>query len=153
MTNAASPASVSGSGGALTPRPAAAASQISEDAKRFESAKLASAQREVKNMVLLDSLSKADGRKDQGVTQAGGHAFRLRNDRWVDTKLTDGMRVVQVQAYSKSYFAMLEKIPELRSLFAVGDRVVVVGRGVAIEVVAQARELSGDELGRVVKDW
>ena len=100
-----------GVGGAMAPN----------EVRRFESAKLASAQRNVKSVAVLDSLGTADSRRDGSGVQAGGHVFRLQDGRWVDTKLTVSTRVVQVQAYSASYFAILGQIPELRALFAVGD--------------------------------
>jgi len=61
--------------------------------------------------------------------------------------------VVQVQIYSKSYFALLGQIADLRAMAALGDRVVAVGRGVAVEFVPRAPELSAAELAAVVSGW
>ena len=118
----------------------------------FEAAKMASAQRSANSMAMLDSLSAASGAAGT-VRVVDGHTFTLRDGRWVDGQLTDSTRTVQVQSFSKSYFALLDRIPTLRAMVALGDRVVMVGRDVAIEIVPQAPELTGVELDRVVRAW
>ncbi len=119
----------------------------------FEAAKMASAQRAANSTAMLDSLSAAAGGGAGGVRVVDGHTFTLRDGRWVDGGLTDSTRTVQVQAFSKSYFALLDRIPALRGMVALGPRVVMAGRAVAIEVVPQAAELTGAELDRVVSAW
>lgn len=118
----------------------------------FEAAKMASAQRQAKTLADLDSMTVAAG-GGAGVRTVNGHTFTRRDGRWVDGRLTDSTRVVQVQTYSKSYFALLDRIADLRAMAALGDRVVAVGRGVAVEFVPQAPELSAAELARVVSGW
>jgi Ca-activated chloride channel homolog len=119
----------------------------------FEAAKMASAQRAANSTATLDSLSAAAGGGANGARVVDGHAFTLRDGRWVDGRLTDSTRTVQVQAFSTSYFALLDRIPELRAMVALGPRVVMVGRDVAIEIAPQASELTGAELDRVVRAW
>ena len=135
--------------GSPAPAPAMAPAQAA-----FEAAKMAAAQRSVQSTAMLDSLS-ADAAGGMGavVRVVEGHTFTRRDGRWVDGRLTDSTRTVQVQAFSQSYFALLSGIPELRAMAALGDRVVMAGRGVAIEIVAQAPELSDAELQRVVSAW
>jgi hypothetical protein len=58
-----------------------------------------------------------------------------------------------VKAYSRSYFTLLERIPDLKQSFAVAERVVVAGRSVAIEVVDDGRELTETEMQRIVTGW
>jgi len=118
----------------------------------FEAAKMASAQRQAKTLADIDSMAMAAGGAAGGRT-VNGHTFTWRDGRWVDGRLTDSTRVVQVQTYSKSYFALLDTLPDLRAMAALGDRVVMVGRGVAVEFVPQAPELSAAELARVVRGW
>jgi Ca-activated chloride channel family protein len=119
----------------------------------FEAAKMAAAQRAASSTAVLDSLSAAAGGGAGTTRTAAGHTFTLRDDRWVDGRYTDSTRTVHVQEFSKSYFALLNRIPELRTMAALGPRVVMAGRAVAIEIVAQAPELSGDDLNRVVSAW
>jgi Ca-activated chloride channel family protein len=120
----------------------------------FEAAKMASAQRAATSTAMLDSLTKsmadASGAPQRTVN---GHTFTLRDGRWTDNLNADSTQVVKVQAYSTSYFALLDRIPALREMAALGDRVLMTGRGVSIEVVAQAPELAAAELDRVVRNW
>jgi hypothetical protein len=119
----------------------------------FEAAKMASAQRAAQSTATLDSLSAASGGGDGSVRVVDGHAFTLREGRWVDSRLTDSTRTVQVQEFSNSYFTLLNRIPALRNMVALGPRVVMAGRDVAIEIVPQAAELSAADLDRVVRAW
>jgi hypothetical protein len=63
------------------------------------------------------------------------------------------LRVYKVKAYSRSYFTLLERIPELRESFAIGDRVVVAGKAVAIQVVTDGEELSESDVNIIVRSW
>ncbi|HEY5220095.1 MAG TPA: VIT domain-containing protein [Gemmatimonadaceae bacterium] len=124
----------------------------------FEAAKMASAQRAVKSLSALDSLSAVGGMlsgmsSGGGAQLVNGHTFALRDGRWVDIRWSDSTRTVHVQAFSKSYFALMQQIPELRAMAALGDRVVMAGRNVAIEIVPAAAELSDRELQSVVSAW
>ncbi len=78
----------------------------------------------------------------------------MRDGIWTDTRKTDSMRVVKVRPYSASYFKLIELIPELAEAFALGDRVIVAGRAVAVEVALSAAEtLSDSELRLVQAHW
>jgi len=61
--------------------------------------------------------------------------------------------VYKVKAYSRSYFALLEQIPELREAFTVGDHMLVAGKSVAVEVVDDAPELGESEIRTLVTGW
>jgi Ca-activated chloride channel family protein len=83
----------------------------------------------------------------------GGRTFTLTNGRWTDTRYTSSARVTKVKAYSKAYFALLDEAPELREVFALGEKVLVANGNVAVEVGEEGREeLSGPELQRLVRD-
>jgi hypothetical protein len=61
---------------------------------------------------------------------------------------------VKIQAYSAAYFALVQRLPELAPLFAVGERVRVNGRSVAIEVGADgATTLDTAALTALARDW
>lgn len=127
---------------------------LAASAGNFEAAKMASAQRSAKSLAVVDSLSAVMGKADAlAVRTVNGHTFTLRDGRWVDNGLTDSTQVVRVQTFSKSYFALLDRIPELRAMAALGDRVVMVGRQVAIEIVPQAAELNAAELDAAERGW
>jgi hypothetical protein len=88
------------------------------------------------------------------VRRVGTHVFSLRDGRWVDARYRDAMRTVKIKAYSEAYFALAERIPELREALAVADRVVAAGRGVAVEVADDGAErLSDRELREIAAQW
>ena len=132
--------------------PAAAAAPAAR-AEAFERAAAASAQREARTLAAVDSAaSVADAAT--GARRVGGRRFVSRDGVWVDARYREGMRTVRVRAYSAAYFALLDRLPDLRDAFAVGDRVVVAGRTVAVAVDdAGAESLSARELREVEAGW
>jgi hypothetical protein len=83
----------------------------------------------------------------------GGRMFTLQGGRWTDTRYTTSQRVTKVKAYSKAYFALINEAPELREIFALGERVLVAGKSAALEVDATGREeLDGPEVQQLLKD-
>jgi Ca-activated chloride channel family protein len=135
-----------------TPAPAPA------DAKReqFEQAKAAAAQRAAMTLSAVDSAS-AD-LKDAGVRRVGTRTFALANGVWTDTRYVKTLRMVRVKPYSAAYFALLERIDDLRAPFALAGAdaspgVLVAGRAVAVAVASDgvetidARELTAIEAG------
>jgi hypothetical protein len=115
---------------------------------RFESAKKASELRAAISLgdAGLDALSK-------DVRSVGTHAFVLRDSVWTDTRTAGSVRTVKVQAYSAAYFALVQRIPELGPIFALGDRVRAHGQRVAIEIVATAAPLDAAAIDAIVRDW
>jgi Ca-activated chloride channel family protein len=132
-----------GSGGAMN-APAAAPQAV------FESAKKASAQRDVKSLAAAEV---ANDDASGEIKYAGSRMFRKDSDRWVDLRMKGDLQVYKVKAYSRSYFALLDRIPELRQAFTAGDKVLVAGKSVAIEVVDDTRELTDSELQTIASKW
>ncbi|PJF37126.1 MAG: hypothetical protein CUN49_01945 [Candidatus Thermofonsia Clade 1 bacterium] len=70
------------------------------------------------------------------IVPLGDRTFVWRNGLWVDTRYTSAdMPLRLVPFLSAEYFALLEKYPELREIFALGVRVLVVIDGVAYQVI------------------
>jgi Ca-activated chloride channel homolog len=114
-------------------------------AKEFYDAKTAAAQRGAISLTAADSVASTGAGVGEGtsadaspgtgrVRHAGDATFVQRDGVWTDTRYQSGVRVIRVQAFSDAYFAVLQLAPALRSAFAVGDRVLAVGRAVAVEV-------------------
>lgn len=119
---------------------------------RFEAAKTASELREMKSLSDLDRSQRLDA-KDAPRT-AGARTFELRDSIWTDTRPSHGLRIVKIRAYSSAYFAAVQRLPELGPLFAVGERVRVHGRLVAIEIdVSGLTTLDAAALDALVKHW
>jgi Ca-activated chloride channel family protein len=148
-----------GAGPGRAPAPAAAPAEVRQ--RTFDAAKAAQAQR---SAVTLQQVADADdaaaaamgGSGAARTARVGRRTFALNNGAWVDVaaERRDRTRTVRVQAYSDAYFKVLELLPELRPVFALGDRVTVAGRAVTIEVTPDGREtLSQRELDSLRGDW
>jgi Ca-activated chloride channel family protein len=123
------------------------------NAKSFEAARASAAQRSAISLSAADEaagLSKRDG----SVRRSGNRLFALRDSAWTDTGLKDSMRRVRVRPYSAAYFRILELLPELSEPLALGDRVIVAGRSIAIEITPTgADSLTDREIGDLQSKW
>ena len=120
-------------------------------AANFEAARAATAQRNTKSVGEMDE---SVARNQLIIRRAGDHLFAHRDDRWTDIAFREGANTVKVKAFSPAYFALLDAFPDLRAAFAVGDRVLVSGRRVAIEVSGDGAEQIGDaELRSLKEQW
>ena len=128
---------------------------------RFESAKAASAQRSVSSLATADSISMAAtvaanprSPAANAMRVVDGHPFRLQDGVWTDARFHSTIPVTKVVAYSKAYFDLLRALPELRAPFALGNRVVVVGRKGAIAIGDDgASELTPAAIATLAKSW
>ena len=137
-----------------------AAAPAPAEAKRegqFEMAKAAAAQRAATTLSAVDSVS-ADF---AGATtrQVGTRTFSLTGTTWTDSHYTTTMRTVRVKPYSAAYFALLERLDDLRAPFALMGKdgtpgVVVAGRTVAVAVAADGTEtLNAKDIAAVEAGW
>jgi Ca-activated chloride channel family protein len=141
-----------------TPMPAMApASEM-----RFESAKVASAQRAASSVATLDSLrlakpagAVADSKDATASTRTvNGHTFVLRDGVWTDARFTRSMTTTKIKPFSKAYFDLVAALPELRTSLTLGDHVIVVGRDRAISTSDDGvSDLSPSALAAIVKAW
>jgi Ca-activated chloride channel family protein len=117
---------VTGAGTTVAAAPAPAA-------QRFEQAKAAAEQRSATNMATADS---AAGVMDSngGVRRAGNVTLVLRDSVWTDVRYKNSGPVLRVKPFSEAYFKLLELQPDLREPFSIGERVIVAGRSMAIEL-------------------
>jgi Ca-activated chloride channel family protein len=131
---------------------AAAPPPVSANATAFEKTREAAKQR------TATSLAAADEADHVGIVGAsrrvGTRTFTMKGDTWTDTRRDDSAKVVKVKAFSDAYFKIMEAIPELREVFALGNKVVVVGRDVVIEVGTDGSEsMSESEMKRIQSQW
>jgi Ca-activated chloride channel family protein len=135
---------VTGARGRAESAPAAAAPVI-----QFEAARAAADQRSAKSVAAADAATLMDA----DMRRVGTRMFQRDGDRWVDTRMKPELRVYKVKAYSAAYFSLIEKLPDLKEAFALGDRVLVAGRTAAIEVVEDGADLSATEVETIVRNW
>ena len=142
---------------------------LAAPAAKFEAARAATEQRDAKSigsmdkpMMLQQIVVSGEGslggalEKDRvdAVKRAGEHLFAHRNGRWTDLGFKSGTKVVKIKPFSPAYFAVLDAIPDLRAAFAVGDKVLVSGKHVAIEVSADGADTLGNaELRSLKEQW
>ena len=126
-------------------------------ASDFARAKVSSMQRDARSLAEVDSVSSASG-SAAGAKRIGARLFILRDSTWTDARgdasSMGQLRRVRVKPYSAAYFALLRALPELGEPFGLGDRVVIFGRKVAVEVSANGTEqLSEGQVAAVAADW
>jgi hypothetical protein len=96
----------------------------------------------------------AAGASGEQTKSVGGHMMTLRDSVWTDAAYHQSMPLVVIKPYSAAYFSVLERLPELRAVFTVGDRLIVAGHGRAIELSEHgASELGAAELAKLARDW
>lgn len=123
--------------------------------QQFKAAKASQEQRAAVSLQSLDALEKEQAASN-GVQmrRAGTRMFQMVDGRWTDVRLVPDMKRVKVKSYSAAYFALAEALPGLREALALGEKVVVAGRAVAIEVTDTGAEtLSERELESVRSNW
>ncbi|MBA3853680.1 MAG: hypothetical protein C0503_04640 [Gemmatimonas sp.] len=116
----------------------------------FEEARTAAAQRTARSM------GEADKAMDATRTRrAANRLFVLRDSTWVDTRAEAAQRrLLRVRPYSDAYFALMDRTPDLREAFALGDNVEVRGRAVTIVLASDGVDrLSATDLTAVARDW
>lgn len=119
-------------------------------AEAFEQARAASEQRAARSVASQDALMDVSRAK-----RTASRSFVLRDSTWVDTRAAGAAaRTLRVRPYSDAYFALMNGTPELREIFALGDRVEARGRAVTLVLAADGSErLSAADLAAVARDW
>jgi hypothetical protein len=57
-----------------------------------------------------------------------------------------------VKPFSDAYFKLIEMLPDLREAFTVGERAIVAGRSMAIELTSSGKESLTDRDMTLIKD-
>ena len=130
----------------------AAAAPPSANTKAFEAARDAAKLRAATNIAAVDEVSAASGAIS--IQHVGTRTFTLKDSIWTDTSIKDAFNRIRVRPFSAAYFRLIEQIPELRDVFALGDRVAVAGKSIIIETGASGVEtLSESDLKKVLFQW
>jgi Ca-activated chloride channel family protein len=136
--------------------PPVAASPASRE-QSFERAKTAAAQRAVTTLSAVDSVG-ADY-AGAGARRVGARTFSLIDGAWTDARYVKTMRTVRVKPYSAAYFALLERVEDLRAPFALMGAngtpgVIVAGRSVAVVLASDGVEsMSARDISSVESGW
>ena len=119
-------------------------------AREFEAAKAAATMRASRSVA--ESAVDLDARV---MRRTATRMFALQDSVWTDTRAAASTaRRVKVRAYSPAYFALMERVPELREILAVSDRMLVHGRAVSLEILDTGMErLDTAALAAFTRDW
>jgi Ca-activated chloride channel family protein len=71
------------------------------------------------------------------VRHVDGRLFVARSGEWRDIRLEENVNVVALAPFSDAYFEILRRVPELRAFFALGERVIIAGDGVALRLTPE----------------
>ena len=124
---------------------------VAAQSSRFEAAKAAAEQRAAVSLAdVTDTAASADAER----RTAGGRTFHRAGEVWTDARWTGTLPVVRVRPFGAGWFRLVELLPELREPFALGDRVRVQGRAIAIEVAPDGPEtVPAEALQRIRTNW
>ena len=130
----------------------AAAAPATVSQAQFDAARDAAKQRSATNLAVADEADLSASA--QSTHRVGARTFTLNGETWIDMRRSDSATVLKVKAFSDAYFKLMDVIPELRDIFALGDKVKVNGRSVSIEVgTAGIESISASELERIRSGW
>lgn len=133
---------------------AAGAVTANRKEQEFAAAKQAAGQREAKSLADLDASAQLGDELQKSMRQVEQRTFRLVNGVWTDVRQTPSMRTVQVKPFSPLYFQLVQQLKDLGPALALGERVIVTGRAVAIEFAPTGQErMSDSDLRSVVAAW
>jgi hypothetical protein len=125
---------------------------------QFQKAKEAADQRAATTLSAVDAVG-ADYEKSGAVRRVGTRTFSLIDGAWTDARYVKTMRTVRVKPYSAAYFAVLERLEDLRAPFALMGAsgtpgVLVAGRSVAVALAADGVEtLAARDLTAIEAGW
>jgi hypothetical protein len=121
-------------------------------AMQFEAARAASGQRAATSLGDVDHDARRDNPESARV--AGNRSFTLQDGVWTESRSASNLPVIRVKPFSPAYFALVQNVPELAPLFAIGERVRVYGKRVVIEVAPDGLEkLDAAALADAVRNW
>jgi len=78
-------------------------------------------------------------KKIEKVAQAGTKTFFNKNGLWVDSEYEGKLETFKVERFSQAYFKLLSRVPEIGKYFALGDKVIFLLKGKAIEISDQGK--------------
>ena len=133
----------------ITGAAAGRAAPASAPTVQFEAAKAASAQRAVTSVAAADSVAAVS---DARVKRVGTYTFVLRDGVWTDVQYKSAGSVLRVKPFSDAYFKIIELQPDLREAFSVGDRAIIAGRSMAIELSPNGVEQLSDRDQAMLRD-
>jgi Ca-activated chloride channel family protein len=101
----------------------------------------------------VDSYKDAEGneRKVTQIVPVGERTFYEKGGVWVDSEFEGQAKTLKIKKFSKAYFELLDNAPAVAKYCAVGDAVIFVINGAAVEISDEGKsEFSAFELRSLV---
>jgi hypothetical protein len=91
---------------------------------------------------LSDHMETIAAAQEQAMKRIGERTFYFRSGMWIDSafKADEKAKPTEVQAFSKEYFELMKKHPDMGSVLALGGRILVVVDGVTYQIEPAAAE-------------
>jgi hypothetical protein len=86
------------------------------------------------------------------VRHVGNFTLALRGGVWTDIRYKQSVSTIRIKPYSDAYFKLLEMVPDLKEPFSVGERVIVMGRSVAVEITPDGQETLSQRDSALLRD-
>ncbi len=127
------------------PRLPAAQPEAADSIGGFDFAQEATGEKAVEVAKSISELKRAERPEGLAVKKVGERTFEHWMGFWVDRAYGEKMPTVEVKYLSDAYFKLLAAEPELKDVFALGERVVVVIDGKALVIQDEGKEQLTDE--------
>ncbi len=140
---------------AMAPMAAPAPAQASGQGA-VVAAEQARVNREAKSMATINAAEMEVTRRAHGpaTRHVAGRLFILKDGLWTDLWHADSLRVVRVEPFSDAYFALLDRLPELKPYWSEMRDVLVSGKRASIALDPQGNAALGSaELDRLARDF
>jgi Ca-activated chloride channel family protein len=142
--------------GQASPPPVAVAPQMASGAGAVMRSEAARKQGEARNLAAADAASEGDMSNERADQRSvGGRTFRNINGVWTDAmEQKRKNEVVEIEAFSPAYFAMLRALPELEIYWKTFTSVVVNGRAVNVKLgQTGVKNLGAARIAEIVKGF
>jgi Ca-activated chloride channel family protein len=122
--------------------------------KAVETAERQREQREITRADDLDRLEQNFANVPADQRLVAGRRFRSAGNEWIDMTHADTARVVDVELYSATYFALIRAMPEVEQWLAELEQVIIAGENTSIRFVPEAASpLDARAIDRLVSEF
>ena len=117
---------------------------------QFEAARVSAERREAKSLQALEG----EAANNSNVRIVENRQFVNINGVWSDVMRDSSLRTIRVKPFTPLYFELMKRMPAFQKYFALGDRVIVSGKRVTIELRDDGSERVDETLlASIVRDW
>jgi hypothetical protein len=88
--------------------------------------------------VMASKAGRGDHQTGEGaaasVRHVGRRLFVLQSGTWTDVTFETSLKVIELAPFSEAYFELVRRLPAIKAYFALGERVVIAGDGLALRL-------------------